>query len=115
MTGVQTCALPICFPVTISLVDGGAEQFYKVTRDIIEKSPDTKVEILIPDFKGNDESLKRVIESGATIIGHNVETVPSLYRIRRNGTFKEVFEVEIFEDSLNEEEKNILEKIEEEK
>ena len=62
-------------------------------QEIIEKSPDTKVEILIPDFKGNDESLKRVIESGATIIGHNVQTVPSLYRIRRNGTYGRSLEV----------------------
>ena len=40
----------ITSPARDDLVDGGAEQFYKVTRDIIEKSPDTKVEILIPDF-----------------------------------------------------------------
>ncbi|HAC71183.1 MAG TPA: lipoyl synthase, partial [Arcobacter skirrowii] len=75
------------------LADGGAEQFYRVTKDILEKSPQTKVEILIPDFKANEESLKRVIDSGATIIGHNVETVPSLYRIRRNGTYERSLEV----------------------
>ena len=95
-TSVLTLGLKfvvITSPARDDLVDGGAEQFYKVTRDIIEKSPDTKVEILIPDFKGNDESLKRVIESGATIIGHNVETVPSLYRIRRNGTYGRSLEV----------------------
>ncbi|XPS40740.1 lipoyl synthase [Aliarcobacter butzleri] len=73
--------------------DGGAEQFFRVTQDILEKSPQTKVEILIPDFKGKEESLKRVIASGATIIGHNVETVPSLYRIRRNGTYERSLEV----------------------
>lgn len=95
-TSVLTLGLKfvvITSPARDDLPDGGAEQFYKVTRDIIEKSPDTKVEILIPDFKGNDESLKRVIESGATIIGHNVETVPSLYRIRRNGTYGRSLEV----------------------
>ena len=95
-TSVLTLGLKfvvITSPARDDLSDGGAEQFYKVTRDIIEKSPDTKVEILIPDFKGNDESLKRVIESGATIIGHNVETVPSLYRIRRNGTYGRSLEV----------------------
>ena len=95
-TSVLTLGLKfvvITSPARDDLVDGGAEQFYKVTRDIIEKSPDTKVEILIPDFKGNDESLKRVIDSGATIIGHNVETVPSLYRIRRNGTYGRSLEV----------------------
>ncbi|MDX4035115.1 lipoyl synthase [Aliarcobacter skirrowii] len=83
----------ITSPARDDLVDGGAEQFYKVTQDILEKSPQTKVEILIPDFKANEESLKRVIDSGATIIGHNVETVPSLYRIRRNGTYERSLEV----------------------
>lgn len=78
----------ITSPARDDLPDGGAEQFYLVTKDIIEKSPDTKVEILIPDFKANEDSLKKVISSGATIIGHNVETVPSLYRIRRNGTYE---------------------------
>lgn len=83
----------ITSPARDDLADGGAEQFYKVTQDILEKSPQTKVEILIPDFKANEESLKRVIDSGATIIGHNVETVPSLYRIRRNGTYERSLEV----------------------
>lgn len=95
-TSVLTLGLKfvvITSPARDDLSDGGAEQFYKVTRDIIEKSPDTKVEILIPDFKGDEKSLKRVIESGATIIGHNVETVPSLYRIRRNGTYGRSLEV----------------------
>lgn len=83
----------ITSPARDDLLDGGAEQFYKVTKDILEKSPDTKVEILIPDFKANDESLKRVISSGATIIGHNVETVPRLYHIRRNGTYERSLQV----------------------
>ena len=83
----------ITSPARDDLKDGGAEQFYKVTQDILEKSPGTKVEILIPDFKANEDSLKRVIESGATIIGHNVETVPSLYRVRRNGTYERSLEV----------------------
>ncbi|MCT7536659.1 lipoyl synthase [Aliarcobacter butzleri] len=83
----------ITSPARDDLPDGGAEQFFRVTQDILEKSPQTKVEILIPDFKGKEESLKRVIASGATIIGHNVETVPSLYRIRRNGTYERSLEV----------------------
>lgn len=83
----------ITSPARDDLPDGGAEQFYRVTKDILEKSPQTKVEILIPDFKGKEESLKRAIESGATIIGHNVETVPSLYKIRRNGTYERSLEV----------------------
>ena len=53
-TSVLTLGLKfvvITSPARDDLPDGGAEQFYKVTKDIIEKSPDTKVEILIPDFK----------------------------------------------------------------
>jgi len=83
----------ITSPARDDLKDGGAEQFYKVTKDILEKAPDTKVEILIPDFKGREESLQRVIDSGATIIGHNVETVPSLYRVRRNGKYERTLDV----------------------
>jgi lipoic acid synthetase len=83
----------ITSPARDDLADCGAEQFYKVTKDILEKSPQTKVDILIPDFKANDESLKMVISSGATIIGHNVETVPRLYNIRRNGTYERSLQV----------------------
>lgn len=83
----------ITSPARDDLADGGAEQFYRVTQNILEKSPGTQVEILIPDFKGREESLQRVVESGAVIIGHNVETVPSLYHIRRNSTYKRSLEV----------------------
>lgn len=83
----------ITSPARDDLKDGGAEQFYRVTQNILEKSPGTQVEILIPDFQGKDESLKRAVESGAVIIGHNVETVPSLYRIRKNASYKRSLEV----------------------
>ena len=95
-TSVLTLGLKfvvITSPARDDLVDGGAEQFYKVTKDIIEKSPDTKVEILIPDFKGNIESIQKVVDSGAVIIGHNIETVPRLYRVRRNATYERSLEV----------------------
>ena len=83
----------ITSPARDDLKDGGAQQFYRVTKNIIEKSPGTQVEILIPDFQGKDESLKTVVNSGAVIIGHNVETVPSLYRIRKNASYKRSLEV----------------------
>ncbi|AXH15375.1 lipoyl synthase [Malaciobacter mytili LMG 24559] len=78
----------ITSPARDDLEDGGANQFYRVTKNIIEKSPGTQVEILIPDFKANEESLQKVVDSGAVIIGHNVETVPSLYHIRRNASYE---------------------------
>lgn len=83
----------ITSPARDDLKDGGAEQFYRVTQDILEKSPGTQVEILIPDFKAKEESLQRAVDSGAVIIGHNVETVPSLYHIRKNATYERSLEV----------------------
>ena len=83
----------ITSPARDDLKDGGAEQFYRVTQNILKKSPDTQVEILIPDFKAKEESLQRVVDSGAVIIGHNIETVPSLYHIRRNASYKRSLDV----------------------
>lgn len=83
----------ITSPARDDLKDGGAEQFYRVTQDILEKSPGTQVEILIPDFKAKEESLQRAVDSGAVIIGHNIETVPSLYHIRKNATYERSLEV----------------------
>ncbi len=83
----------ITSPARDDLADGGANQFYRVTKNILEKSPGTQVEILIPDFKGSEESLQKVVDSGAVIIGHNVETVPSLYHIRRNASYERSLEV----------------------
>ncbi len=83
----------ITSPARDDLKDGGAEQFYRVTKNILKKSPGTQVEILIPDFKAREESLERVVQSGAVIIGHNVETVPSLYHIRRNASYERSLQV----------------------
>ena len=83
----------ITSPARDDLKDGGAEQFYRVTQDILEKSPGTQVEILIPDFKAKEESLQRVVDSGAVIIGHNVETVPRFYHIRKNASYERSLKV----------------------
>lgn len=77
----------ITSPTRDDLPDGGAEQFCRVTRSILENVTGTQVELLIPDFAGNEAALKRVVDSGAVIIGHNVETVPSLYRIRHGADY----------------------------
>lgn len=83
----------ITSPARDDLPDGGAEQFYRVTQNILNECPDTQVEILIPDFKNKEESLQRAVDSGAVIIGHNIETVPSLYHIRRNASYERSLEV----------------------
>jgi lipoic acid synthetase len=83
----------ITSPARDDLEDGGAEQFFRVTQDILQKSSGTQVEILIPDFKARKESLQRVVDSGAVIIGHNVETIPRLYKIRKNASYKRSLQV----------------------
>lgn len=83
----------ITSPARDDLKDGGANHFYEVTKNILKNTEDTQVEILIPDFQANDESLKKVVDSGAVIIGHNIETVPSMYKIRKASTYKRSLEV----------------------
>ena len=61
------------------LADGGAEQFAATVRALKGALPNSTIEVLIPDFKGDLNSLKTVIDSGPDIINHNIETVPSLY------------------------------------
>lgn len=70
------------------LPDGGAKVFYETVLGIRQKVPQTRIEVLIPDFKLSLDALKIVIESSPDIIAHNVETVPSLYkRVRRGGDY----------------------------
>ncbi|WP_373897995.1 lipoyl synthase [Haloimpatiens sp. FM7315] len=61
------------------LEDGGASQFVKVIREIRKLNKGVTIEVLIPDFKGNEEALKAVMDEKPDILNHNVETVPNLY------------------------------------
>ena len=65
------------------LQDGGAEHFAKTVREIRKHNPASTIELLIPDLKGNWESLKIIIESKPDILNHNLETVSSLYELVR--------------------------------
>lgn len=60
--------------------DGGAPIFAATIHEIRKRLPHCTVEVLIPDFKGNQEALNIVIEARPDILNHNVETVPRLYR-----------------------------------
>ena len=62
------------------LPDQGSEVWAETIRQIRELLPACSVEVLIPDFKGVWEPLKRVIDAQPDILGHNLETVPRLYR-----------------------------------
>ncbi len=62
------------------LRDRGAEIWYQTVVEIKKINPDTTIETLIPDTKGNWEALYRMIEGGQEVISHNMETVSRLYR-----------------------------------
>lgn len=62
------------------LPDCGAGHFAATIRAVREVNPETQVEVLIPDFKGNLEHLQKVIDARPDVLNHNTETVPSLYR-----------------------------------
>ncbi|MDA3788492.1 MAG: lipoyl synthase [Desulfobacula sp.] len=66
------------------LEDGGASHFADTIKAIKTTLPDDpKVEVLIPDFQGNIEALKKVVCANPDVLNHNIETVPSLYSIAR--------------------------------
>jgi len=62
------------------LPDGGASVFAAIIRRIRELQPGCTVEVLIPDFRGQTEPLKIVMDARPEILNHNVETVPRLFR-----------------------------------
>jgi len=61
------------------LADGGASLFAETIRAIKVASPETLVEVLIPDLQGNWEALQVILEAGPDVLNHNVETVRRLY------------------------------------
>ncbi|MBV8731430.1 MAG: lipoyl synthase [Acidobacteriia bacterium] len=62
------------------LPDGGSRHFARTVRAVREALPHAQVEVLTPDFRGDLEAVGRVLETGAHVFNHNVETVPRLYR-----------------------------------
>jgi len=61
------------------LEDFGAGQFASTVTRIRALNPEARIELLIPDFEGSSEALKKVVKANPDIIGHNLETVPRLY------------------------------------
>ncbi len=71
------------------LPDGGAAIFADTIRAIRAQVPGCKIEVLIPDFRGNWEALATVVEAAPEVLNHNTETVPRLYRHVRMGAVYE--------------------------
>jgi len=61
------------------LPDGGSTQFVRVIEEIKKISDDIKVEVLIPDFQGDEEALLNVVRAKPEVINHNIETIERLY------------------------------------
>lgn len=61
------------------LADGGAGHFAACINAVRERAPETTIEVLIPDMKGDKSSLDTIISAGPEVINHNLETVPHLY------------------------------------
>ena len=68
------------------LRDGGAQHFADCIRQIREQSPATRIEVLVPDFRGREKTALQILsEQPADVFNHNLETVPRLYRQCRPG------------------------------
>ncbi len=67
------------------LDDGGAGQFARCIENIRAASPETTIEVLIPDFLDKPGALETVVEAGPDVLNHNLETAPRLYRTIRPG------------------------------
>jgi lipoic acid synthetase len=67
------------------LPDFGAWIFAETIRQIHARVPDCSVEVLVPDFQGNEDSIRMVLEAEPEIYNHNTETVPRLYKKARPG------------------------------
>jgi lipoyl synthase len=76
------------------LPDFGAYVFAETIRQIKQRLPDCSVEVLVPDFQGNEDSIRTVLEAGPDIYNHNTETVPRLYkRARPGGRYERVMRI----------------------
>ncbi len=68
------------------LKDGGAQHFVDCIRAVRAQSPDTTIEVLVPDFRGRlDRALEILVNAPPDVMNHNLETVPRLYRQARPG------------------------------
>jgi lipoic acid synthetase len=68
------------------LEDGGASIFAETILQIRKRCAGIRIEVLIPDFRGSVDALRTVVKARPDVLGHNVETVPRLYRLARAGS-----------------------------
>ena len=89
---VQAMGLRYCVVTSVNrddLPDGGASIFASCINKIKELNPDCRVEVLIPDFTGSWEALKKVIEAGPAVLNHNIESTVRVFpKVRPKGDYQ---------------------------
>lgn len=83
----------ITSPTRDDLVDGGAAQYAATVIAIRERSSGTAVELLVPDFNGENTALDLVLAAQPSILAHNLETVPRLYAVRKGADYHRSLEL----------------------
>jgi len=76
------------------LPDGGSAHFAETVRAVRRALPDSRIEVLTPDFCGHLDAVARVLDAGPDVFNHNVETVPRLYkRVRPQADYEQSLDV----------------------
>jgi len=71
------------------LPDGGSHHFVKTIREVKKLNPGVRIECLIPDFKGDTDSLETVLNEGLDVLNHNMETVERVFRkVKKTSDYK---------------------------
>ncbi len=83
-------------------IQGGAQIFADVIKEIRRQAPGCRVEVLIPDFQGNQQAIRTVVDARSEILNHNTESVPRLYRVVRSGArYERTLELLRYSKQLN--------------
>src|SRR5258708_7451287 len=84
---IQTLSLSYVVITSVDrddLLDGGASIFAETIRQTRARLPLCRIEVLIPDFQGNEAALRAVLDARPDVLNHNTETVPRLHRTPRS-------------------------------
>lgn len=83
---VELMGLKYCVLTSVTrddLSDGGAQIWADTILSIKDRTPEVKIEVLIPDFQGDEKALKLVLDAKPDVLAHNLETVRGLYSMAR--------------------------------
>ncbi len=76
------------------LADGGAQHFVRVMEAVRKRRPESKIEVLIPDFQGDWNALEKVVAAAPEVLNHNIETIePFYYYVRPDADYQRSLEL----------------------